>query len=218
MDTSATSAVVVAGGRSTRFGDREKALAPIDGTPMLRRVADRVVPLVDEFVVNCRQDQREAFADALDGLAPRFAVDPVPDRGPVAGLRTGLRVAAGRRAVALACDRPFVEPGLFAHLLDRARVTDAAAVVPRADGRPQPLSAVYDVRAARGACTRVLDRGDRRLAAVLDELAVTTVAEATVVDLASPRALANVNTPAHLAGVDADRPESADGDAADTMF
>jgi molybdopterin-guanine dinucleotide biosynthesis protein A len=86
-----------------------------------------------------------------------------------------------------------------------------AAVVPLADGRPQPLAAVYDVRAARTACTRVLDRGDTRLGAVLDDLTVVTVDEPTVAELASPRALANVNAPADLAGFD-----PADGDAANT--
>jgi len=207
------SAVLVAGGRSIRFGDCEKALAPVDGTPMLRHVADRVASTVDELVVNCRREQREAFAAALDGHEPRFAVDPVPDQGPVAGLRTGLRVAAGRRAVALACDLPFVEQSLFEHLFGRARATGAAAVVPLAEGRPQPLAAVYDVRAARTACTRVLDRGDTRLGAILDDLTVVTVDEPTVTELASARALANVNTLADLADVDTDR---ADGDVANT--
>lgn len=216
--------LVVAGGRSTRFGDCDKALAPVAGTPMLRRVAERVTPLVDELVVNCRREQREAFADALDGcaLTPRFAVDQVPDRGPVAGLRTGLRVAAGERAIAVACDVPALPTPLVGYLCSRARATDAAAVVPEADGRRQPLCAAYDVDAAREATTRAIARGDDRLRAVLADLdPVVTVGEATVTERAGPHALANVNTPADLAAVEAtdlDRTGAdhtdADGDAA----
>ena len=48
------SGVVVAGGRSTRFGAPDKAVADLGGTPMIRRVADRIAPAVEELVVNCR--------------------------------------------------------------------------------------------------------------------------------------------------------------------
>jgi molybdopterin-guanine dinucleotide biosynthesis protein A len=227
---SRTTAVVVAGGRSARFGDRDKALVPVDGVPMVRRVADRAAPLVDELVVNCRPDQRTAFADALAdcALAPRFAVDPVPDRGPVAGLRTGLRLAAGRHAVALACDLPALPTPLVGYLCSRARTIDAAAVVPATDGRRQPLCAAYDVDAAREACTRVLARGDDSLRSLVADLdPVVTVGEAAIAERAGPHALTNVNTPADLDALDGavttapDEPDEArtdppepDGDAA----
>ncbi|MXR39954.1 NTP transferase domain-containing protein [Halobaculum sp. WSA2] len=126
-------AVVVAGGRSTRFGDRDKAVADLAGTPMIRRVADRVADATDRLVVNCRSDQREAIEDAMAGYPNpvRYAEDPEPDEGPTAGIRTGLRAAEawadddgtadGRDAAAfvVACDMPFVDPALVAALFDR---------------------------------------------------------------------------------------------------
>ncbi|PSP45582.1 molybdenum cofactor guanylyltransferase, partial [Halobacteriales archaeon QH_10_70_21] len=57
--------VVVAGGRSTRMGDREKAVVELAGQPLVARIADRLAAVTDEFVVNCRADQREAIAAAL---------------------------------------------------------------------------------------------------------------------------------------------------------
>ena len=60
-------AAVVAGGRSTRFGDRDKAVADLAGTPMIRRVADRLADVTDRLVVNCRADQRAAIEDAIAG-------------------------------------------------------------------------------------------------------------------------------------------------------
>ena len=89
------SGVIVAGGRSTRFGDADKAVAELAGTPMVRRVADRVAPAVDEVVVNCRADQREAIDAALDGFdhPVSFALDPEPDLGPLAGIAVGLDAA-----------------------------------------------------------------------------------------------------------------------------
>ena len=58
--------LVIAGGRSTRFGDRDKAVAELDGTPMIRRVVDRVADVVDEVVINCRADQVDPISAALD--------------------------------------------------------------------------------------------------------------------------------------------------------
>ena len=44
--------LVLAGGRSTRFGDSDKAVAELAGTPMIRRVVDRVAGVVSEVVIN----------------------------------------------------------------------------------------------------------------------------------------------------------------------
>ncbi|MCG1002895.1 MULTISPECIES: molybdenum cofactor guanylyltransferase [Halobacterium] len=183
--------LVLAGGRSTRFGDADKSVASVDGTPMVRRVADRLAVLTDELVVNCRDDQRNALADALEGLDYRLAVDPVPDEGPVAGLRTGLRVARGDAVAVAACDMPHADTELFERLFERA----GTAAVPRADGHVQPLHAVYDRHAARFACDRTLANGSRRVADALARL------DPVVVDVESTAPFTNVNTRRDLVGV-----------------
>lgn len=61
------SAVVVAGGFSTRFGEEHKAVAELAETPLIRRVADRIEGVVDELVINCRADQQPAIAKAMGG-------------------------------------------------------------------------------------------------------------------------------------------------------
>ncbi len=194
------SAVVLAGGRSRRFGDCDKALADVDGRPMIARVADRLTSVADELVVNCRRDQRAGLAETLAecALEPRFAVDSVPDRGPVYGLRTGLRTAAGQYAIVVACDMPFVDPTLLAYLLDRSEERKTSGAVPRLDGRRQPLCGAYMVDPALDACTAAIARGDSRLSTVLDCLTLVVADESTVREHASPHALTNVNTPADL--------------------
>ncbi|WP_435179125.1 molybdenum cofactor guanylyltransferase [Halorussus sp. AFM4] len=197
----ARSGVVVAGGRSTRFGDREKALAEFEGDPLLRRVADRVVRVVDELVVNCRADQvgpfRRALADAP--CEPRFAVDEAPDRGPVAGLLTGLRAADAPVAVATACDMPTLDPGLLDSLFADARGETGA--VPTFDGRPQPLAAVYRVEPAVAACAAALDPDADEacgFGGVLDRLDPVVLPERTVRERADAAAFRNVNAPGDL--------------------
>ena len=184
--------VIVAGGRSTRFGDADKAVAELAGTPMIRRVADRLADVVDAVVVNCRDDQVEAIEAALSGYPHevRFAPDPDPDEGPLAGIRTGLRAASGEY---VACDMPFVEPALVSYLFFRAAGHDAA--VPRlADGWFQTTQAVYRAAAMADASDRALARGDRRIVAAFDDLDVVEISEVEVGEHASLGTFANLNT------------------------
>ncbi|MFB6173580.1 MAG: molybdenum cofactor guanylyltransferase [Halobacteriales archaeon] len=188
------SGVIVAGGRSTRFGDADKAVADLAGTPMVRRVADRVAPAVDEVVVNCRADQRAAIADALDGLdrPVSFALDPEPDLGPMAGIATGLDAVEGTYAAVVACDMPFVEASLLDYLFERAAGHDAA--VPRPDEWYQTTQAVYHAEAMAEACERALADDERRIVAALSRLDSVTVGRAAVERHASMTTFENLNT------------------------
>lgn len=169
---------IIAGGRSTRFGDSDKAVAELAGTPMIRRAADSLTPATDGLVVNCRPDQRAAIERALDGYENTvwFAEDPETDRGPMAGIGTACRVAADRGAdyvFIAACDMPFLDPALVDLCFDRATGTGGEAhdaAVPRPDEWYATTHAVYRARAMAAACERALARGDRKILAPLDEL------------------------------------------------
>jgi molybdopterin-guanine dinucleotide biosynthesis protein A len=167
--------VIVAGGRSTRFGDRDKAVADLAGTPMIRRVADRIGTVVDELLVNCREDQMAAIEAALAGAAPapRFALDERPDEGPMAGIATGLGAVKAEYALVVACDMPFVDPDLVEYLFERASGHDAA--VPRPDEWFQTTQAVYRAEPMVAACEDALERGEGRIVEPLFELDYTTV-------------------------------------------
>ncbi|UHH26177.1 molybdenum cofactor guanylyltransferase [Halobacterium noricense] len=189
------SAVVLAGGRSTRYGDGDKALADLAGMPMLRRVADRLANVTDELVVNCRDDQRSAHRDALDGYPNpvRVAEDPEPDEGPMAGIAAGLREASGEYALVVACDMPFVDPAVVDLLFDRAAGHDAA-VPEMDDGWYQTTQAVYRADAMAAACADALDRGDRKILAPLESLDWVAVPESDVAAAGDLESFENLNT------------------------
>ena len=208
------SAVIVAGGRSTRFGDDDKAVAPLSGTPMIRRVADRLEPVVDELVVNCRDDQRAAIEEALEGypLATNFALDPEVDQGPMAGIRNGCRAATGEYTAVVACDMPFVDPDAISYLFDRASgeieppeddedegTPPFDGAVPQlGDGWYQTTQAVYRPDAMADACDAALERGDRKILAPLEELTYAVVSEAELTDVTDLTTFENINTKAEF--------------------
>ena len=188
--------VVVAGGRSTRMGDRDKTVLDVAGVPMIRRVADRLLEATDELVVNCRADQRAAIADALSGLEPRFAVDEEPDRGPVAGIATGLRAAGGGRAAVVAADMPLLDPDLLSYLFARAEGRDAA--VPRPGDWFEPLHAVYRPDPMADACEAALAEGDVRVVEPAFSLDHVVVERSDLVANGSLDSFESVDTPADL--------------------
>ncbi|MCL9814056.1 molybdenum cofactor guanylyltransferase [Natranaeroarchaeum aerophilus] len=195
-----STAVILAGGRSTRFDDRDKAVADLAGTPMIRRVADAVDEAVDAVVINCRTDQRAAIESAMTGSRTpvRYAEDERPDEGPVAGMLTGLRAVDTEYAFVVACDMPFVQTLLIEYLFERAAGHDAA--VPRLDdGWFQTTQAVYRAAAMADACEATLDANERKVTAALDRIEYVTVGEAAIREHASLRTFENINTREELA-------------------
>ncbi len=193
--TSAPALLVLAGGRSTRFPDGDKALAPVDGRPMLAHVVDELRPVTGATVVNCRRDQRPEFTARLADA--RFAVDPVPDAGPVDGLRTGLRTVPTEYALVVGCDMPRFDARLAERLSAAAAGESGAA--PLVDGRRSPLGVVYRVSDALEAAERTLAHGDSRLREVLarvDPVGVPAPADATR-DVNTLEALAALRAEGH---------------------
>ncbi len=188
------SGVIIAGGRSTRFGATDKAVAELAGVPMIRRVADRLSPTVDELVVNCRVDQEAAIDDALAGidLPVSTALDPEPDLGPIAGIATGLRAVEGAYGVVVACDMPFVDPDFVDMLFERVRGHEA--VVPRPDDWFQTTQAAYHADAMAEACERTLAEGEHRIVDALFDLEYVVLDRSEVEAHSSMETFENLNT------------------------
>ncbi|WP_435067557.1 molybdenum cofactor guanylyltransferase [Haloplanus sp. C73] len=187
-------AVVLAGGRSTRFGEGDKAVADLAGTPMIRRVIDRVAPVVDSVVVNCRSAQVPAIREAVDGAAVpvTFAEDEYPDEGPMAGMATGLRAVESEYAFVVACDMPLVDPDFVDYLFERAAGHDAA--VPRPEQWFETTHAVYRAAAMAEACEAALEAGEERIVAPLFDLDFVVVDAEDVREHGHPRTFENCNT------------------------
>jgi molybdopterin-guanine dinucleotide biosynthesis protein A len=154
---------ILAGGRSTRMGI-DKALVDIGGKPMIRIVADTLERAGCRVVVVGRDDDPAGLWSVPD--------TPTGRRGPVAGLATALRTAAGSPVVLVGVDQPFLRAETLAHLL---AVADGDAVVPLDRGRRQPTCAVYWPNCAAIVEDLLSGEDDPPLLAVLDRVPVHEV-------------------------------------------
>lgn len=170
---------------------------------MIRRVVDRLLPVVNQVVVNARRSQRSAFADVLtDTTHPiQFAIDRQSDSGPVAGLETALEAVETDTALVLGCDIPLIRTATLAWLLERLETTGGGSstdgpapdcVLPLVDGRPQPLCGAYSVERLEAAIDTLGTSRNRSFDDVLEHLHVVTIPPERLPG--STHTFANVNT------------------------
>lgn len=106
-------AAVLAGGQSRRFG-ADKAMAVLDGAPMLVRVGERLRP----------QAEKLAVVGHAEGAASLRCValsdPPLPARGPLLGVLAALEWAGAHGAawlITAPCDTPLIPEDLAERLI-----------------------------------------------------------------------------------------------------
>ncbi|MEE9215979.1 MAG: molybdenum cofactor guanylyltransferase [Anaerolineales bacterium] len=180
---------IQAGGKSSRMG-RDKALLPLGGMPLIEHVLQRVAGLGDEILITTNRPEDYAF------LGKRMVEDHRPGAGALDGLLTALEAAYGERVLLLACDMPFVSRPLLEHLL--AIDTDAEVVIPRREGKLQPLHAIYS-KSCVGPVREALGAGEKRMISFFPRIQIRIVEQETL-DQFDPDGLSffNANTPDEL--------------------
>jgi molybdopterin-guanine dinucleotide biosynthesis protein A len=192
--------LVLAGGRSIRFGG-EKAVALLDGRPLLAWAVPRLESVCSEVALNVRGGtEAESVAKALGSTTLYDA--PGDAAGPLAGVKAGLIWAAeqGARVLALSpCDAPLLPDDLYVRLL--ARAGGGAAMAATRDG-PQPLCSLWPVDALAAVREALTGGAHPPTWQVLERLGARRVL------FDPPEAFANVNTRDELAAVAAIRARS----------
>jgi molybdopterin-guanine dinucleotide biosynthesis protein A len=161
------SAIVLAGGKSSRMG-RPKAMLPFGGEPLIVQVIGRLKRLFPDIVVVAAPGQE------LPDLPATLVRDEVAYQGPVGGIRYGLGACRSGAAFVTSCDVPFLSVSLVSHLAWRLSGHDV--VVPRWEGRLQPLHAVYR-RSVVPLLQEQLQRGELRPVSLYDKVRTLEVEE-----------------------------------------
>jgi molybdenum cofactor guanylyltransferase len=172
---------------------RDKSALVVGGRTILgRQIAElAAVDGVDEILIAGRASHAVA----------RTIADVVPGCGPLGGIHAALIEARHDTVFIVACDTPYVTAPLVAHLFELSR--DVDVVVPRTEDGHHPLCAVYS-RACVEPIARRLAGGRLKVVDLLDEVRTRVVSVEALSAFGDPRQLlANVNTPADYAGLEA---------------
>ncbi|MDC3379379.1 molybdenum cofactor guanylyltransferase [Planctomycetota bacterium] len=178
---------MLCGGESSRMGQDKAFLLAPDGRALVQVALDALRG------AGCHPVRLSARAtEPFAHLDAEVVLDGWVDQGPIAGLEAALAATTTEWCLVVACDMPRLEPEFLRQLAQRALGSDCDAVVPVADGRPQPTHAVY-----RRTCLKpiraAVKSGRRSLTRLLESLDVD------LVPCSARPSFTNVNTPDELA-------------------
>lgn len=167
MKIADTAGILLAGGRSSRFGSN-KALALFRGRPLISHAARLLADLFAEtlLVTNSPAD--------YDFLNWPMSADIFPGAGPLAGIHAALTKVAALRLFVVGCDMPLVQEPLV-RLLCRAD-EEWDAVVPALKGGLEPLCALYHKRCLPAVEANLLS-GNHKLHTLFDQIRSRKISE-----------------------------------------
>ena len=168
------SGVVLAGGRSMRFGRNKLAEPMADGRTILAHAVAAVAHVCRDVVVVIAPDAPVPAGLPADA---RVVVDPESFGGPLVGLAAGLARVSDDVVVVAGGDMPDLVPSVLARLA-QVLVDGSAGAVRLAD-RDQAAALPCAVRRepALRAAESALAAGDRRLRGLFERLVVELVPE-----------------------------------------
>jgi molybdopterin-guanine dinucleotide biosynthesis protein A len=172
MTTADVSVIVLAGGRSSRFG-RDKLAEPVDGRPLLHHAIDAVRPIAAEIIV-------VAAPGASPALPPDVTLvhDAVAFVGPLAGLLAGLAAARSPTVLVVGGDMPALSVPVLGSMVALLTESDENAVVLEHGGRGRPLPMALRREPGLTTASALFAEGERRLRGLAEALSAAVFPEA----------------------------------------
>jgi molybdopterin-guanine dinucleotide biosynthesis protein A len=182
---------ILVGGQSSRMGS-DKSQLVFGKQTGVERIAAALWPLTAR--VRLVGSRVQAPASGLENVT-----DTYERWGALGGISAALGACQSEWAVIVACDLPLVSSHLFhrlSHLAQQSELQNLDAVVPiQADGRPQPLCALYRRQICSKAAERLIAEGEHKPRALLATVRTRWVQFQELADLpGSDHFFLNVNT------------------------
>jgi molybdopterin-guanine dinucleotide biosynthesis protein A len=155
------SAVILAGGKSSRMNYQNKALLLWNGKSFLKVLAEELKLVADEILVSEHELQPRWLEDHA------IVYDDFPDCGPLSGIESGLACCKNDCLIVAACDMPMLKKELFYTMYQQ--LEDYDAIIPVAKGKMQPLAAIYKKKTLN-IVRQQLQNGDYRVRELLEKL------------------------------------------------
>jgi len=183
---------ILAGGKSSRMGT-DKSFVPLLGKPMIEHILARVAEIGQEqtlLVTNRPQDYAHL------GL-PIF-IDVIPNKGALGGIYSAIVHSQSDYTLTVACDMPFLNPDLLHYMIGLAKEGAFDVIVPRVEGYPQGLHAIYS-KACLEPILKRLNADQLKVIGFYEDVRVRTLDEPEYMPL-DPKGLSfqNINTPGEL--------------------
>lgn len=182
---------IIAGGKSSRMGT-DKAFVTLADKPMIEHVIERTADIGQSGTILITNN-KSAYAH----LNLPMYTDIQQEKGSLGGIYTAISHSKTPYTLVVACDMPFLNPDLLKFMV--AQISeDVDIVVPRVEGYPQGLHAIYS-KTCLDPIENQLDEDRLKIIRFYDQVRVRYLDEADYAPFAGDgHAFTNLNTPEEL--------------------
>lgn len=188
-------AVILAGGRSSRMGGEDKGLLDFQGKAMIEHVIEVLQQRVDKVLINANRnlERYRLFGYPLISDATR------DHHGPLAGFLAAMQAATTPEVLIVPCDSPLLCTELIERLVTEKNRSGAEIAVAHDGHRLQPVYALLSV-SLKDSLRDYLAGGERKIDRWFPQHNMATVDCSDI-----SQVFANINTPQELAQLEQDR-------------
>ena len=174
MTEETVAGIVLAGGRSERFG-RDKLKEDLGGEPLLAHAVRRLADVAPDvcLVVGAEDPLPELSGD----LSVSIVRDDVAFEGPLRATIRGLASVRSTWSIVVGGDMPDLQPPVLSALAELASGTGASAAALGEGASFRPLPCVVQTSRAREVGEQLLEQGERSLRSLLERLGTAVLPE-----------------------------------------
>ena len=185
------SAVILAGGKSTRMGyDKTKLM--LDGKTLIDTIILRLMPVFTELLVCGLKGGTNVTQNV------KYVNDIYPGVGPVGGIYTGLYYSSEDMNFITACDIPEINLKLIKYMEERMKHYDAAII--EVNGYTEPLFGLYSRRILPILKSNI-EKGIYKISDAFKYMNVKFISDAEILSIEPGfKGLYNINTPEDYIG------------------
>ena len=155
-----STAVILAGGKSSRMNYYPKSHLPWQGGSFLSALSSQLTHF-SRCVVSV--DRKDRFENIGETVEDRYA-----DCGPLSGIYSSLEAADTQLVFITACDTPLLKSELVEYLFRQWKPQYDCCIAKTGDGRIHPLCGIYKKELAP-VLRQSLEQGDRRVMRFLEQ-------------------------------------------------
>lgn len=162
-------AVILAGGKSTRMGF-DKQFLRINEKRLMDSLVDKLNEIFDEIIVI--SNKPEEYGD----VNYRVKEDIIPGKGPLSGIHSGLINGNSEYIYFTACDMPNINIDYIGYMMEEIKDLDVHACVTQIGNHIEPLNSFYSKGIVEG-IEKYLSKDRKSIKHLLSDLQVYYVKE-----------------------------------------
>jgi len=129
-------AIILAGGKSSRMGGEDKSLLPVDGKPMILNIINQLEDYFDEIIIGANDNDKYRFLNRI--IIP----DIEKEKGPLMGILSCVKASSNEINFITACDIPIMNIKLIQNMINLSADVDIVMPIKEQD-KHEPLFAIY---------------------------------------------------------------------------